>query len=75
MEFKTLEGLVSTLKEFREDAEMTQDNLVEKTGLNKIAISRTENGHTVPRIETIIKYLEGTGHELTFKVEKSKKLL
>jgi transcriptional regulator with XRE-family HTH domain len=43
------------LRELREHKEMSQGDIEEKTGLLRCYISRVENGHTVPVIETLEK--------------------
>ena len=44
------------LRELREHKEMSQGDIEEKTGLLRCYISRVENGHTVPSIETLEKF-------------------
>lgn len=43
------------LKQIRESKEMSQGDIERKTGLLRCYISRVENGHTVPAIETLEK--------------------
>jgi transcriptional regulator with XRE-family HTH domain len=43
------------LKELRESKELSQGDIEERTGLLRCYISRVENGHTVPAIETLEK--------------------
>ena len=43
------------LRELREHKEMSQGDIEEKTGLLRCYISRVENGHTIPAIETLEK--------------------
>ena len=43
------------LRELREDKKMSQGDIEHKTGLLRCYISRVENGHTVPVIETLEK--------------------
>ena len=43
------------IRELREDNEMSQGDIEKKTGLLRCYISRVENGHTVPAIETLEK--------------------
>ena len=43
------------LRELREHKEMSQGDIEKKTGLLRCYISRVENGHTVPAIETLEK--------------------
>lgn len=43
------------LRELREHRDMSQGDIEHKTGLLRCYISRVENGHTVPAIETLEK--------------------
>ena len=43
------------LKAIRESKDMSQGDIERKTGLLRCYISRVENGHTVPAIETLEK--------------------
>jgi transcriptional regulator with XRE-family HTH domain len=43
------------LRELREEKKFSQGDIEEKTGLLRCYISRVENGHTVPLIETLEK--------------------
>jgi transcriptional regulator with XRE-family HTH domain len=43
------------LKELRESKQLSQGNIEKRTGLLRCYISRVENGHTVPAIETLEK--------------------
>jgi transcriptional regulator with XRE-family HTH domain len=43
------------LKAFREQKKMSQGEIEKRTGLLRCYISRVENGHTVPAIETLEK--------------------
>jgi transcriptional regulator with XRE-family HTH domain len=43
------------LKAIREQKELSQGDIEKRTGLLRCYISRVENGHTVPAIETIEK--------------------
>jgi transcriptional regulator with XRE-family HTH domain len=43
------------LRELRESKDMSQGDIEKKTGLLRCYISRVENGHTVPAIETLEK--------------------
>jgi transcriptional regulator with XRE-family HTH domain len=44
------------LKEMREERNMSQGDIEKRTGLFRCYISRVENGHTVPAIETLEKF-------------------
>ena len=43
------------LKELRESKDLSQGDIEKRTGLLRCYISRVENGHTVPSIETLEK--------------------
>ena len=43
------------LKELRESKQLSQGDIEKRTGLLRCYISRVENGHTVPSIETLEK--------------------
>jgi transcriptional regulator with XRE-family HTH domain len=43
------------LRELREEKELSQGDIEKRTGLLRCYISRVENGHTVPAIETLEK--------------------
>jgi transcriptional regulator with XRE-family HTH domain len=43
------------LRAFREDKKLSQGDIEKRTGLLRCYISRVENGHTVPAIETLEK--------------------
>jgi transcriptional regulator with XRE-family HTH domain len=45
----------SRLKELRESKQLSQGDIEKRTGLLRCYISRVENGHTVPAIETLEK--------------------
>jgi transcriptional regulator with XRE-family HTH domain len=44
------------LKALREQKTMSQGDIEKRTGLLRVYISRVENGHTVPAIETLEKF-------------------
>jgi transcriptional regulator with XRE-family HTH domain len=41
------------LRKLREEKELSQGDIEERTGLLRCYISRVENGHTIPSIETL----------------------
>jgi len=43
------------LKELRESKQLSQGDIEKRTGLLRCYISRVENGHTVPAVETLEK--------------------
>ena len=61
------------LKELREHKKFSQGEIEKRTGLLRCYISRVENGHTVPSIETLEKLaraLEIPMYELFYDGEK-----
>jgi len=54
------------LREMREAKQLSQGDVEKRTGLLRCYISRVENGHTVPAIETLEKMaraLEAKNHQ------------
>src|SRR5579872_5856472 len=44
------------LKEIREEKQLSQGEVETKSGLIRCYVSRVENGHTVPAVETLEKF-------------------
>jgi transcriptional regulator with XRE-family HTH domain len=44
------------LKALRDQKKLSQGDIEKRTGLQRVYISRVENGHTVPSIETLEKF-------------------
>lgn len=44
------------IRELRESKNLSQGEIEKRTGLLRVYTSRVENGHTVPSIETLVKY-------------------
>ncbi|HKW35234.1 MAG TPA: helix-turn-helix transcriptional regulator [Candidatus Acidoferrum sp.] len=47
--------IADRLKELREEKKLSQGEIEKRTGLLRCYISRVENGHTVPAVETLEK--------------------
>jgi transcriptional regulator with XRE-family HTH domain len=47
--------IADRLRDFREEKKLSQGDIEKRTGLLRCYISRVENGHTVPAIETLEK--------------------
>ena len=45
--------IATRLRKLREDRDLSQGDIEKRTGLLRCYISRVENGHTVPSIETL----------------------
>jgi len=50
------------LRALREEKKLSQGDIEKRTGLLRCYISRVENGHTVPAIETLEKMARDSGH-------------
>jgi HTH-type transcriptional regulator / antitoxin HipB len=58
------------IKEERRLANMTQDELADKTGTKKSFISRIENGHSDIQLSTLFKLVElGLGRKVSLTIE------
>jgi transcriptional regulator with XRE-family HTH domain len=64
------------LRALREVKNLSQGDIEERTGLLRGYISRVENGHTAPAVETLEKVaraLEGPMYQLFYDKEESKR--
>jgi len=48
--------ITDRLRQLREAKKMSQGDIEQKTGLLRCYISRVENGHTIPAVETLEKF-------------------
>jgi transcriptional regulator with XRE-family HTH domain len=65
------------LRELREAKKLSQGDIEKRTGLLRCYVSRVENGHTVPAVETIEKFaraLEVPTYQLFYDGEEPPKL-
>jgi transcriptional regulator with XRE-family HTH domain len=65
------------LREMREAKKLSQGDIEKRTGLLRCYISRVENGHTVPAVETLEKFaraLEVPLYQLFYDGEEPPKL-
>jgi transcriptional regulator with XRE-family HTH domain len=65
------------LRELREEKKLSQGDIEKKTGLLRCYVSRVENGHTVPAVETLEKFaraLEVPMYQLFYDGEEPPKL-
>jgi transcriptional regulator with XRE-family HTH domain len=65
------------LRALREEKNLSQGDIEKRTGLIRCYVSRVENGHTVPAIETIEKFaraLEVPMYQLFYDGEEPPKL-
>jgi transcriptional regulator with XRE-family HTH domain len=49
-------GIGERIRELREKRQLSQGDIEEQTGLLRCYISRVENGHTVPSLETLERF-------------------
>ena len=52
------------LKSLRREKNLSQGDIEERTGLLRCYVSRVENGHTVPALETLEKFARALGMPL-----------
>lgn len=52
------------LCQLRKSRKLSQGDIEEKTGLLRCYISRVENGHTIPSLETLQRFAHGLGVSL-----------
>ena len=65
------------LRLLREEKKLSQGDIEKKTGLLRCYVSRVENGHTVPAVETLEKFaraLEVPMYQLFYDGEEQPKL-
>jgi transcriptional regulator with XRE-family HTH domain len=65
------------LRAIREDKKLSQGDIEKRTGLLRCYVSRVENGHTVPAVETIEKFaraLEVPVYQLFYDGERPPQL-
>jgi transcriptional regulator with XRE-family HTH domain len=65
------------LRALREEKDLSQGEVEKRTGLLRCYISRVENGHTVPAIETLEKFaraMEVPTYQLFYEGEEPPKL-
>ncbi len=65
------------LRSIREEKKLSQGDIEKRTGLLRCYVSRVENGHTVPAVETIEKFaraLEVPMYQLLYDGDKPPKL-
>jgi transcriptional regulator with XRE-family HTH domain len=69
--------IADRLRELRESKKLSQGDIEKRTGLLRCYISRVENGHTVPSIETLEKLARALGlplYQLFYDGEEPPKL-
>jgi transcriptional regulator with XRE-family HTH domain len=66
------------LRSLREEKKLSQGDIEERTGLLRCYVSRVENGHTVPAVETLEKFaraLEVPLYQLLYEGDEPPKSL
>ena len=58
---EVLDGLGPALTALRTSAGKQQKDVSEETGMSRSQVSRYENGHDVPNLVTLLKYLNAVG--------------
>jgi transcriptional regulator with XRE-family HTH domain len=69
--------IADRLRALREEKKLSQGDIEKRTGLLRCYISRVENGHTVPAIETLEKFaraIEVPPYQLFYDGEEPPKL-
>ena len=67
--------LGQTIKQVRQERNLTQEQLGELVGVQKAQISKIENSVKNARFETILKVFDALGAKVNFNVELTKKRL
>ena len=72
--YLNLRLLVRSLRQIREQAQLSLADLSEKTGMDKAMLSRLENGHVPnPGIETISRYVNALDKDIEWRVVEAAK--
>jgi predicted transcriptional regulator len=67
--FLNIQVLLARLKKEREAAGLSLTDVAERTGMDRAAISRLENGHQAnPTVETILRYAAALGKTIVWSV-------
>jgi transcriptional regulator with XRE-family HTH domain len=65
------------LRELREEKKLTQGDVEKRSGMLRVYVSRIENGHSIPSVETLEKFvraLEVPMYQLLYEGEEPPKL-
>jgi len=54
-------NIAERLRTMREERELSQGDIERRTGLLRCYVSRVENGHTIPAVETLEKFARALG--------------
>jgi DNA-binding XRE family transcriptional regulator len=70
-EYLDLREMLTTLKKRRQRQGLSLTDLAKKSGMDRAAISRLENGvYANPTIDTLYRYAQAIGAEIGFSVRK-----
>lgn len=68
--YVSMRAALSDLKKAREAAGLSLADVAERSGIDKAALSRLENGiHDNPTIETLMRYAAALGKKLTWSLQ------
>jgi DNA-binding phage protein len=68
-----LQALLADLRRAREAAKLTLAEVAERTGMNRTAVSRLENGRQAnPTFFTLVRYARAVGRKLVLDIEEVK---
>jgi DNA-binding XRE family transcriptional regulator len=71
-EYLDLRAMLATLKKRREDQGLSLADVAHRSGMDRAAISRLENGVYVnPTVDTLYRYAEAIGADIGFSVRAS----
>jgi predicted transcriptional regulator len=71
-EYLDLRVMLATLKKHREHQGLSLADVAERSGMDRAAVSRLENGVYVnPTVDTLYRYAEAIGAEIAFSVRVS----
>lgn len=68
--YQELAGTVALLRRFREQAGLSLADVSERSGIDRGALSKLENGHNAnPTVDTLGRYAAAVGRRLAFAVQ------
>ena len=71
-EYLDLRAMLASLKKHRERQGLSLADVADRTGMDRAAVSRLENGVYVnPTVDTLYRYAEAIGAEIAFSVRVS----
>ncbi len=69
MQIQNSHQLVEFIKETRKKQNITQEQLADFTGLQRIGIVRIESGQTEPKLSTVLKMCEMLGIKIVCQID------